>query len=154
MTLIFAEAEPTKAALRKWAQDRIPHLFGVDLPPCQIAGVVRHERMVAAVAFYDLKTVRDGWRTLQVSAAADSARWARPSVLRAVFQYAFGQAGADVLQAGTPHTNMATIKFLRHLGFKPDGVLRHRYGDNLHAAIFSMTRHEWSRSRWFVEVQA
>lgn len=152
MTLIFAETPETHAALMKWASARIPHLFGRELPPCQIAGVVRHQRVVAAVAFYEEKTMQDGWKTLNVSAAAESRHWARPPVLRAALHYAFVQAGADLLQAGTPHTNKETIQFLRHLGFKPDGVLRRRYGERLHAAMFSMTRHEWRKSRWFVEV--
>jgi RimJ/RimL family protein N-acetyltransferase len=152
--LIWPSDDATKHALIEWAQSRIPHLYGGELPPCVIGGVVRSGVLQAAVAFYDARDQAEGWRTLGVSVAADSVRWARPSVLYAIFQYAFEQARADLLVVGTPHKNEAAIKLLRHLGFHPDGIRRHRYGHKLHAADFSMTRAEWQRGKWFMEAKA
>jgi len=110
-------------------------------------GVVRGGRLLAAVLFY-------GWqpeaKTLQVSVSHASPFWARASVLCGIFQYAFSQCGADLLHVGTPSTNATGRRFLSRVGFKQDGMLRHRYGRGVHAATFSMTTEEWRRSRWFV----
>lgn len=149
--LIFASTPEEKALLRAWAEQRIPHLHGGELPECQIAGVIRHGAMSAAVAFYDHVVNPDG-ATLHVSVAADGPHWARPGVIAAIYHYAFAQAGAYVLEVGTPLANAATCKFLLRIGFKQWGVRPHAYGRKQHQACFTMSADAWRRSKYFREV--
>ena len=148
--LIFASTPEETAQLEAWASERIPHLYGGDFGPCVMGGVVRHGALSAVVAFYEYRALPGG-DTMRVSVAADGPHWARPAVLAAVFHYAFVTAGVNLLEAGTPHGNAATIKFLRRVGFQQDAILPHRYGNKNHMAVFSMSRAQWRRSRWFLE---
>lgn len=149
--LLFATRPEEVAALRQWAEARIPHLYGGSLPECQIAGVVRHGRLSAAVAFYDYIQYPDG-PTLRVSVAAESVQWARPHVIAAIYQYAFQQAGAFMLEAATPAANTATLRLLERIGFKQWGIRPHAYGRKKHQAQFYLTADMWRRSKYFCEV--
>ena len=149
--LIFADGPDQTAWLVRWAEERIPHLYGGSLGPCVVGGVVRYGKLSAVVAFYDFRPLPDGG-TIKVSVAAETAHWARPHVIAAIYHYAFRQAGAYVLEAGTPLANKTTCKLLRRIGFQQDGVLPHRYGRKKHMAVFSLTADQWRRSPYFVEV--
>lgn len=149
--LIFANTPEQTVWLKAWAEARIPHLFGGEIAACVVGGVVRHNRLSAVVAFYDWRPLPDGG-SIKVSVAAETAQWARPDVLTGIYDYAFRQAGAYLLEVGTPLANKATCKFLRRVGFQQDGVLPHRYGRKQHMAVFSMTADQWRRTPYFREV--
>jgi RimJ/RimL family protein N-acetyltransferase len=149
--LIFATSPEQTAGLVAWASARIPHLYGGELGPCVAGGVVRHGQLAAVVAFYDWRALPDGG-TLKVSVAAETVHWARPHVIAAIYHYAFKQAGAYLLEVGTPLANTATCQFLRRIGFQQDGILPHRYGRKKHMAAFSITADQWRRTKYFKEV--
>ena len=149
--LIFATTPEQTAGLVAWAAPRIPHLFGGTFGECVAGGVVRHGSLSAVVAFYDYRELPDGG-TIKVSVAADGPHWARPGVIAAIYQYAFQQAGAFLLEVGTPFANRETCRFLRRIGFQQDGVLPHRYGRKQHMAVFSLSADQWRRSKYFREV--
>lgn len=149
--LIFARTPEETAWLVDWASARIPHLFGGTFGECVAGGIVRHARLSAVVAFYDYRPLPDGG-TLKVSVAAESAHWARPGVVAAIYHYAFRQAGAFLLEAGTPLANKETCRFLRRIGFQQDGILPHRYGRKQHMAVFSLSADQWRRTKYFTEV--
>ena len=149
--LIFAQTPEQTEWLKAWASERIPHLFGGDFGQCVAGGVVRYGKLTAVVAFYDWRPLPDGG-TIKVSVAAETAHWARPGVIAAIYHYAFRQAGAFVLEVGTPLANKTTCKLLRRIGFQQDGVLPHRYGRKQHMAVFSMTADQWRRTKYFTEV--
>lgn len=151
--LIFAATPEEVDYLRAWAEARIPHLHGMGLPECQVAGVVRHGKLSAVVAFYDHGRHPDG-DTLNVSVAAEGPHWARPSVLHAIFHYAFVHVGAYVLEVGTPLANAATIKFLLHVGFKQWGVRPHGYGRKKHQVCFTMSADAWRKTKYFKGIEA
>lgn len=149
--LIFAVSPEDKTALKAWAEARIPHLNGGELPPCEVAGVVRGGKLAAVVAFYDYVANPDG-PTIRVSVAAETVRWARPSVIAGIYHYAFAQAGAYCLEAATPLANAATLQLLRRIGLKQWGIRPHAYGRKRHQAHFYLTADMWRRSPYFREV--
>lgn len=144
--LIFAADPAQTAELAAWAAERIPHMHGGDFGPCVAGGVVRGSALAAAVVFHD-------WQpqpilTMQVSIASDTPAWASRDVIAGMLRYPFKTAKAYTLWAAIPHDAGRTLRFIAGLGFKKDGVLRHRFGRKRHAAVFSMTYHEWRASRW------
>ena len=146
--LIFAATDEERALVAAWAAERIDAVRGGDFGPCQVAGVVVGGVLVAAVVFHDWQ---DNARTLQLSMAADSPRWASPDVLRGLFRYAFVRAGANKLWTATPHTNARAVRFNHGIGMKQEATLRHHFGPKSHAVICSMLAAEWQRSKWFKE---
>lgn len=146
--LLFAETPEENTQVAAWVAERIPHVAGGHFGPCQCAGVVRGDYMIAGVVFHDWQPGPD---TLQLSMAADTPMWSRPEVLSGLFRYAFVTNGAQLLWTATPIDNDKALKFNLHIGMKREAVLRHRFGHKRHAVICSMTRGEWTRSRWHSE---
>jgi RimJ/RimL family protein N-acetyltransferase len=146
--LEFASGPDETSAMSAWVAERIPHMNGGGFGPCVAGGVLRDGALVAGVVFHDY---HPQYETMQVSIAADRPNWATRPVLRAMFQYPFGQLGVNLLWAAMPHDLPDVHAFNGRLGFKKEATLRHRYGRKRHAVIASMTRGEWKRSPWFGE---
>ncbi len=134
--------------MHDWIVSRVPHMHGGTFGQCAAAGVVVNGVMAAGVVFHEWQPE---YRTMQLSMAADSPRWASPDVLRGLFRYAFVRAGVNKLWTCTPHTNTRALKFNLGIGMKQEAMLRHHFGPKSHAAICSMTAAEWQRSKWFQE---
>lgn len=146
--LIFAQGEEGNRNMAAWVAERIPHMHGGDFGPCVAGGVVKDGRLVAGVVFHEYQPT---YSTVQVSIAAEEARWASRAVLRAMFDYPFNQLGVDLLWAAMPADLPNVHAFNKRLGFKKEATLRRRYGGKRHAIIASMTRGEWQNSPWFGE---
>ena len=144
--LAFPKSPGEVEALAGWVASRIPHVGDAGFGPCAAVGVTLGGRLVAGVVFHDWQT---GARTMQLSMAAVTPRWASRAVLTGLFFYAFGTAGAMKLWTATPHDAARVLKFNRGVGLKPEATLRHHFGPRRHAVISSMLRSEWERSRWF-----
>ena len=135
--------------LAAWAASRIPHMNGGIFGPCRSIGVMRGEDVqdmsapMQAVVVYH--TFMQHEQTCQMSVAARSPMWARRDILRALFNYPFEQLGCNLVWAAVPHLNERTICFNEHVGFKRDGVLRHRFGWKNHAVVMSMTKYEYAK---------
>lgn len=149
MKLRWLLSDAEREAGHAFMAAHVPHLHGGTVGEA-VLGCVENARGWAAVAaFY-------GWRedagTLMVSVAYSSPRWCRPPVIRAILQYAFGQAGAQLLHGATPSNNRSGLRFLRKIGFHIEPPLRRRYGPQIDAVPFSMTIDEWRQSRWCKEL--
>ena len=144
--LIFAATPEEAQAVEGWIVPRIPHMHGGSFGLCMAAGVVRRGVMVAGVVFHEWQPE---YRTLQLSMAADSPRWATADVLGGLFRYAFVTAGANKLWTATPHTNTRALRFNHGIGMKQEATLRHHFGPKSHAVVCSMMAAEWQRYIWF-----
>ena len=133
MNLIFGCDE----AVAEWVCNRIPHAepFG----ECVGIGVADDAELLAGVVF-------DQWsemhKTLQLSMAADSPRWAKRGIVYALLSYAFDQAGAQKLWTATPISNERALKFNLGVGFTKEAVLGHHFGKE-HAVICRMYRKDF-----------
>lgn len=135
--------------LAAWAASRIPHMHGGTFGACRSIGVMRGEDaadmsapMQAVVVYH---TFMEREQTCQMSVACRTPMWARRDILAALFSYPFEQLGVNLVWAAVPHLNEKTIAFNEHVGFKRDGVLRHRFGWKNHAVVMSMTKYEYAK---------
>lgn len=130
----------SEAAL-SWAATRIPNMHGRGFhEAARACAFVRDDGAIAGVvAFHDWQPE---YRTIQVSAASDDARWllARQCWLDA-WDYAFRACGCDKVWTLTPHDNIRALRFVRALGFTAEAILDHQFGRNKHA-VFSR-RYSW-----------
>lgn len=122
----------------QWVADRIPLVD--DFGPCVALGVVSGERILAGVVYHDFQSK---FATIQVSIAADSPMWARPRIIKELLAYPFYQARVNVVWSATPISNNLAIKVNKHLGFKKEAILEHRFGWNEHAYMARMTVGEY-----------
>lgn len=135
--------------LADWASRRIPHMRARPFGPCRAIGVMRgtdpndmSAPIMAVAVFHDF---HEHERTCQVSVASVTPYWASRNTLRALFSYPFDQLQVNLLWSAMRHTNERAIRFNEHIGFKRDGVLRHRFGWKDHAVVTSMTKYEYQR---------
>jgi RimJ/RimL family protein N-acetyltransferase len=144
--LVFNASE----LLAAWCASRIPHVGEGDFGPCQAIGIAAGPGLVAelyAVAvFHDWQ---EGSRTIQVSMAARSPKWATAGTLRALLHYAFVQLHASKLWVAIPHDNARAIRFNKGIGMKQEAILREHFALRRHAVILSMLRREYLASKWF-----
>lgn len=128
-----------------WVAARIPHVrwaekFG---PPEKVTtiGLERGGRLIAGFVYHNFDK---DFRTIEMSMAAMGPRWATWPTIMAVLHYPFEQLDCMVVSAAVPNTNAAALASNRAIGFKQEGVLRHRFGRD-HAVIQSMLRREYER---------
>lgn len=135
------------AAVAEWVRVRIPHMAGGDFGPCVAIGVADEDgRLVAGVVYHGY-TELPGGGDIQMSMAADSARWACRGIIRGLLDYPFNQAGCHRVTTITPFTNRRTIKLNVGLGFEVEGRIRRGYGDD-DAIIMGLLRED--AHRWLV----
>lgn len=84
-------------------------------------GLVRGGYLVAGVVY-------NNWSGAGVCAhigAVPGARWMTREFLHAIFDYPFNQCGRRRLTALVARKNKRARKFVEHLGFRHEGVVRH-----------------------------
>lgn len=130
-TLVFGE----DAAIRAWVGARVgmPAIEGAAI------GVARGRRLVAGVV-YNGFTGRD----VQVTCAADTPTWPTPDVLAGLLAYPFLQLGCARITCATELANRRVQRFLAHLGFRREGVLRDWF-DTGDAAVYGLLRRDAAR---------
>ena len=136
-----------KDGLAQWCADRIPHVGSAGFGPCMPAAVLNPRGfMIAVIVFHDWQPLA---RTLQVSGASSTPRWASRANVRELYRYAFVAAGANLLWTATPLDLDRVWGFDKAIGMREEATLRHRFGPGRHAVICSMTADEWRQSRWY-----
>ena len=130
MTLVF------DGPLVEWAAQRIPHAG--DFGPAAAVGVQGDGRLIAVCVYHGLR-----YGTCEISMAADSPRWARKGIIRALLSVPFEQYGCHLVQTITPQDNIRAIRFNQGIGMKLEAKLRDRYAPGRAAVIASMTKDEF-----------
>lgn len=138
MKLVFGD--DTKVA--EWVARRIPHMYGRKFENFVAIGVALEGKPVAGVVFNEWVPEA---RTMQVSIAADTPRWATKGVIRGILHYPFEQQGVNKLWASIPAKNERALKFNLGVGFTREAILRHQYGRKNHAVICSMLANEYRK---------
>jgi len=114
------------------------------LRPFRAIGVERDGCLVAGVVYHQFNPMRE---TMEVTIASDTPRWATKGVISRLLSYPFDDCGVYTLCGYVQHNNERALKFDVGIGFKKEGVLRHRFGRGKHAVSFSMIKPEYER-RW------
>ena len=125
-----------------WVAQRIPHMHGKPFVDFSAIGVTHAGGLIAGVVYNELYPE---YRTLQLSMAAESPKWARRGIIKALLHYPFEQLEINKLWTATPHTNERAIRFNLGIGFKREAVLRHHFGPKSHSVICSMLKSEYRR---------
>lgn len=111
----------------QWVKERIPYLDEIDFGPCVAIGVVKEDgEPLAGVVFHDYQPQ---FKTIQVSVAAVSARWATHRILKNILAYPFTQLKVRKVWTATPHINKRALRFNKGIGFTQEAVLAYHFGD-------------------------
>lgn len=127
------------AEISKWVADKIQHV--TEFGPCAALGVASGDRFYAGIVFHDYQPE---CKTIQLSMAAESPRWASRKIIKELLAYPFLQLGVQKVWTATPHTNERAIKFNKGIGFKQEAVLARHFGDR-HAVICRMFKRDYER---------
>lgn len=105
------------------------------------------DELVAAIIFshYD-----PDCRSIDVSFVADTPKCLTRSMIKAIFDYPFGQLGLQRVQAVTPRDARTARRFLEKFGFKREGLARKGFGEYGDAVLYGLLDKEWRASRFCV----
>jgi hypothetical protein len=116
------------AELVQWAAARIPELHGREfLDTVRAMGVEDNSgRLLGVVTFHNWDPDAG---TMQVSAAADDARWllARGAIA-SMREYVFVQCGCQKIWSITPRSNLRALRLVKALGLWPEAILKRQLG--------------------------
>ena len=118
-----------------WVEDRLGTKFFRD---ARAIGWGDDDRVRAAVAY-------ERWTEVECSihVASDGAgHWLTRPFLAAIFFYPFVQANRRRLTVPVPADNEHALRFVRHIGFRDEGVLRQAGADGCDIIILGMLRQE------------
>ena len=135
------------ARVAAWVARRIPGCergFG----ECQALGVEHKGEIVAGLVFHNWEPESG---VIEISAAATDPRWMTRTVIRTALDYAFSQAGCQMVVARQAVTNLAPRKAWKALGAKEYIIPRLR-GRNEAGSLITLTDDAWNASRFNREV--
>ena len=112
-----------------------------DFGPCTAIGITRGDELIAGSVFYGYREAN-----IEISFASTTSRWCTRSTLRgAVFWYPFVQLRCHRLTAMTRSKAMSVRKFLLHLGFVEECIIRRALRDGDDVVVHGILREE---CRW------
>ncbi len=107
MTLIFGPD------VEQWLRIKLPQLKG----EFQAIGWERGGAMVVAVGYSNFNGC-----DIEMSIYAERGQWAKPGVLKAMFDYPFNQVGCQRVTAVIAKANRKARKLVEHVGFTHEGT--------------------------------
>lgn len=114
--------------------------------PYTATAIVRGGEIIAGVVWHNYRE-----HMIEVSVAADDARWASPKILGALLAYPFEQLGVRRVQAIVRRRNARSRKFVEGIGFKYEGKARRGWDGRQDAVIYSMLPEE--AAKWLERVK-
>jgi hypothetical protein len=130
------------ALVARWVSLHIPHMGGADFGPSSAIGVVDDQGLIRAGVVYH--NWLESYRSIELSCASDTPRWATPEIVRALLRYPFVQLNCQRCTSVTPLKSDQPRRFLKRLGFTQEGIARLGFGDD-HAVIYGLLAKEWAR---------
>lgn len=148
MKLITGKHEETAA----WITRRIPYLRGASLGPCVAFAVADDHgtKILGAVAFHGY---RPQFRSIEWTAASDTANWLSVSIINQIMRYPFEQLDCARITAYIAKKNIRSREFQVRFGFKHEGTLRRQFGRD-DCCVFGLLQSEWRKSRFNLKREA
>lgn len=138
MKLVLGQDKPVADWVARQLGATEENFFG----PCTAIAVVGdNDEPLAGVVF---SGYRAAYRSIEISMAAVSPRWARRGVIHALLAYPFEQLNVQRAQVTIPLGNKRAQRFCRGIGFVQEGIIRKGFGDQ-HAVVMGMLRGEFAR---------
>jgi len=135
MQFVFGEDR----AVADWVMARIPHASGVAGDGYAI-GVHDGAALVAGVVYSGFTE-----DNCEMSIAAETPRWAQRGIIKGLLHYPMVQCDLRRVTAMVPHDADRTLRFLRGIGFKQEGTLRHWFAPRVHGAVMGFLRRDFDR---------
>lgn len=124
-----------------WVAAQVPHVGRVGFGNCKAIGVVSNDGApLCGVVFHDYQPLA---KTMQISLAAVSARWATRNILGDILHYPFEELGLFKVWSVTPADNERAQRFALGIGFRKEATLRHQFGPKNHAVFVGMIAPEY-----------
>jgi RimJ/RimL family protein N-acetyltransferase len=134
-------AQRIPSAARRMHESELGQAFG---PATAIGVVDSRGELVGGLVYH----AYDKWcRSIELSCAATTGRWLTREIVCALLRYPFDQLSCVRVTCVTPRRATSVRRFLQHLGFKREGLVRRGFGND-DAIILGLLRNEWRRSRW------
>lgn len=128
----------------EWIARRIPELRGESLGPCTTFRVTNdaNTTILGAVAFHNHRRI---FRSIDWSAAAETANWLSPKIINTIMRYPFVQLGCVRINAFIAKKNHRSRAFQERFGFKHEGTMRRQCGgDDL--CVYGLLLSDWKKS--------
>lgn len=127
----------------QWVASKIEDMKdAVEFGPCTTIGVGVNGKPAMGVVYSMFREERHG-NDVRVTIAAESHMpWAKPSVLRTIFQYPFETLGCVRITCVIKEGNDRSLNLAKRLGFRKEGVLRRGWDGKTNALVYSMLKHE------------
>lgn len=106
-----------------------------DAYPFTALGIARDGKIVGGVLYNNYRG-----HDIQLTAAADDARWLSADVLTEIFKYPYIQLGCSRTTAVTGRKNTRTRKLLEGLGYRLEGVCRKGLDGKQDAIVYGMLK--------------
>ncbi|WP_437352689.1 GNAT family N-acetyltransferase [Neorhizobium petrolearium] len=126
------------AAMVSYVDERIGN-SGRGFGHCKTMGVFENGDVLGVIVFHNWNPES---QVIEISAAADSPRWLRPTVLNRIFRYAFDDIGCQLVVARMSEDNEHTQRIFRRYGFQRYLIPRLR-GRDEDEWIFTLTDDAW-----------
>lgn len=147
--LYYPTTDKEKRALIDWCVDLLPLRMAIPAATAQPVGVISNDATrLYAVCVWHNYVPECGLIELTASSKAGAIHWGRPNVIRELLHYPFAQVGCRKMVVHIATSNAAANAVAAKAGLVHEATLRHHYRDKMHAHLWSMTAHEWRKSRW------
>lgn len=126
----------------EWVAERLPGRNDAERFGQHVSiGVVRNGKPVAGVVFSGFRQLDHG-NDMQVTIVSAGPAWARPEILRKLFEYPFVEAGCARLTAIVAEGNLPSLRFVKRLGFRKEGIVRRGWNGKTNAIVFGLLKSE------------
>jgi RimJ/RimL family protein N-acetyltransferase len=130
--------------VRAWVRARIGVMAGADFGASTALGVMDGNRLIAGAVFHDWQPT---FKTIQISCAAETPRWAKRSIFAEILSYPFDQIGVNRVTCITAANDKRTRRFLEGLGMTLEGIGVAAFGER-DAASYRLLKSEWEVGRF------
>lgn len=133
------------AEVRDWVSSRCALVhFGFDAQSRAI-GVLLNNELVAGFVYSDYQP---NFRTIEMSIAADSSKWASKRVIYELLAYPFIGCDCQRITVTTAETNHKALRLATGVGFVQEAVVERAYGKNENAVLLRLFKEEWQAGKY------
>lgn len=137
-------------ALAGWIAARLPHVgntdrFGDYFAVGVATGHGPDDRIMAAAVLFDIEP---GFERCQVTMASATPSWASRGTIRTMLAVPFMEYGLNRIWTIYPAKLTRVGRFLRAIGFTPEGTLKDHFGRGVSGAVFRMHASDYERIYW------
>lgn len=126
----------------KWVGKRIPFIGDQGFGGCTAIGVEdKNGNALCGVVYHDWQPQ---FKTIAITIAAESPRWAHREIIRQLFAYPFVELGVEKLWTATPSSNARALRLCKGVGMTQEATLYKHFGKD-NAIINRMMRKDFLR---------